>query len=376
MRKTHLIETHLKQLLYRNNFVVVPGFGAFLCKEIPAKFSSKGYTLIPPSKELVFNPKVTASDGLLAQELVINQKINYSAAENYIDHTVSKWKNDLATKGQFTISEIGLFRLNQSKRIEFRHFAHANFLMSSFGLEIARTQLAISNLIESPQPTKIPQAETKTIVIEKLPVSYQRFKRISIAAILVLSVSATYLYMLSFNPKAIDQAGLNFFQVPIIEDEDLEKLEAAKKEQELVKKVLEESAKSASKAQELQSLDTIISDSTVSAANITEPKESTIAEPTEPAISTEPEVIDKSEKLTENSAESVMYHVIASSVKTEDQVKSEVSRLKIKGFEPVVIKMEGKFRISIGTFATRDSADVFKENIFNDNSIDSWILPK
>jgi nucleoid DNA-binding protein len=375
MRKNQLLENILARQLAKQNFVVVPGFGAFICKEIPAQISSNGFILTPPAKEVVFNPKVLASDGLLEQELVVNHDFNYSSADEFVKSKVESWNNDLREKGQITIPKIGVFFKAPSNKISFKPFKYANFLPSSFGLEIAKAQPL--ELAKQPKGQEVIQEpETKTIVIEKIPVSYQRFKKIAVVAIFILSVSATYLYMLSFNPKAVDRAGLNFFDVPIIEEEDLERLEKAKEGQELVEKSIKETTKDAEKIiaqkeDELSESETL-EENLIDETEESETPEAEIIEPNNEVIEEEPVVENQKDEVTAQSIKKGFY-LIASSVTNKSQVEPEIKRFKLKGFEPKVLEMEGKFRISIGYFATRDSANTFKQNIYNDNNIETWL---
>jgi cell division protein FtsN len=207
-------------------------------------------------------------------------------------------------------------------------------------------------------------------------VSYQRFKKIAVVAIFILSVSATYLYMLSFNPKAVDRAGLNFFDVPIIEEEDLERLEKAKEGQELVEKSIKETTKDAEKIiaqkeDELSESETL-EENLIEETEEPETPETEIIEPDNEIIEEEPVVENQKDEVAAQSIKKGFY-LIASSVTNKSQVEPEIKRFKLKGFEPKVLEMEGKFRISIGYFATRDSANTFKQNIYNDNNIETWL---
>lgn len=374
------IELYLKTLLFENNFVIIPNFGGFILKEIPAKINGLGYTMTPPSKEIVFNPKVIASDGLLQQELVVKENLSYNRAEKVISETVINWKKQLDLSGYITIDGIGMFRKNVSGNITFKHFAHSNFLIDSFGLEIAKAKPLRKELVKKVDSNNstTEKVETKTIVIEKLPVSYQRFKRISIAAIFILSISASYFYMLSFNPKAIEEAGLNIFNIPIIDKEDLDRLELEKQAQEEIKQVIETTKSITTKNESAVAVDSI-SNEEVKTTPVELPSETDISESEilekETIIEAE-ESTDAEQAIAPIEKSELHYYVIASSLPSNDKVESELNRFRLKGFEPEVINTDGKFRISIGKFATRDSADIYKENIFNDNNLQTWVLPQ
>lgn len=374
MHKNQLLENILSKQLAEQNFVVVPGFGAFICKEIPAQISRNGFILIPPSKEVVFNPKVLASDGLIEQDLVVNHDFDYSSANEFVKTKVDQWQLDLIEKGQVSIPRIGIFNKSLSGKTTFKPFKYINFLPSSFGLEIAKANpLELKKQPEQQQVIQEP--EVKTIVIEKIPVSYQRFKRIAVVAIFALSVSATYLYLLSFNPKAVDRAGLNFFDIPIIEEEDLERLEKAKENHEQVEITFNETTKDAEKI--LAQKEDEISDPEDPDLTINEELEGPAVEDTENHLVEEKpsEKLDIDDEIKSEAKEIKKgFYLIASSVFNRSSIEPEINRFKLKGFEPKVLEVDGKFRISVGCFATRDSAKTYQLNILNDNNVDTWVF--
>ncbi|MBI1184449.1 hypothetical protein GC194_09265 [bacterium] len=390
MNSTQKIDTLLQDLLYHHNYVIVPGFGGFVGKEIPAKVGKAGYTISPPSKYFVFNTKLVANDGLLQQQLVKEYGISYDEAEKQIEQLVKTWKSKLNSGAPVIIEEVGMFRKNIDGLIVFRHFAKANFLIPAFGLDIAKMPHRVAKTQDSSTAGReIHNNEPKTIVIEKLPVSYQRFKKISIAAIVLLSVSATYLYMLSFNPKAVDKAGLNIFDVPVIDEADLKRLEEAKRDHSELNEVLEESKKleenNNTNTNELQNTNETADSENLANSAAEEENETTIADTAVETKQTAEAETKKEETNSKPVAEENIksthkageFHVIASVLSSSEKIDQEVKRFRLKGYEPIIIPTTaGTYRISIGKFNSRDSAETFKENILNDNNIQSWILSK
>ena len=366
-------ELHIISLLYEHNFVIVPGFGGFIAKEKAASINSMGYIMTPPSKQIIFNPKLTANDGLLQQELVVKENLSYNQAEKAINLFVSRTKAELDKKHAAGIKDIGLFRKSADGLISFKQFAHANFLKNAFGLEATKILPVEKHLEKEIEKVDLTKQQTKTIVIEKLPVSYQRFKKISIAAIFVLSLSAGYLYMLSFNPRAVQEAGLNFFNVPVLDENDIERLEEEKTSQNEIRNFIEEGNDLKSQIVDTDSADILKTES----EDLSEVE--TIDNPIiEEEVAAE-EVIE--EKVTQPTFASekagksqTLYYVIAASLLSQEKINEEINRFKLKGFEPEIIPSDGKFRISIGSFATKDSANTYKQNIFNDNNLQTWVL--
>lgn len=340
----------------------------------------------PPRKDVLFNPQLTASDGLLQQEMVKNYHLTYQEAETMLRESIKNWNHQLDMGQTLVISNVGMFRKNLDGKIIFKQFAQSNFLKDAFGLEIAK--IAVGKVDKPSEVSIAHRNKTETIVIEKLPLNYRRFQKASAAAIVFLSMSALYLYMLSFNPQAVDRAGLNFFNIPIIDSADLAQLERTKfieEEIEAGEKLVPEpkpKAKEPTPEDTVENQDETGTNETATNESSEEVKEPAqqeaeeIAEDNTPTpAADEPATPAKSPVLVDKETTQSQFHVIVSVLSSVDGIDTEVNKFKLKGYEPVILPAEvGKYRISIGSFATRDSASTFKKNIYNDNSIDSWIL--
>ena len=60
--------------------VIIPGFGGFVCNERPAWYDDDKEEMVPPSRDVLFNPNLTHNDGLLAQEIIRSTGLSYSEA--------------------------------------------------------------------------------------------------------------------------------------------------------------------------------------------------------------------------------------------------------------------------------------------------------
>ena len=72
------ISKHINELLYNHNCVIVPGFGAFLTKNIAASRNNNVFS--PPKKTIAFNGMLKENDGLLANRISATDGISYKAA--------------------------------------------------------------------------------------------------------------------------------------------------------------------------------------------------------------------------------------------------------------------------------------------------------
>jgi len=124
----------VKEQLFFNDYLVLPGFGGFVLKKSPAHFSSGGTLILPPSKTVSFNVQLKQNDGLFVQWL--QKKINCDATQalKHLEDFAEYCKSLLNNRGRLTIDGIGFFYLDFENNICFEPQQQNNFLRESFGL--------------------------------------------------------------------------------------------------------------------------------------------------------------------------------------------------------------------------------------------------
>ena len=80
------ISKHIIELLHKHDCVIIPGFGAFLTKSIPASHDNNIFS--PPKKSVTFNGMLKENDGLLANEISAKENISYNASLKQIKKEV------------------------------------------------------------------------------------------------------------------------------------------------------------------------------------------------------------------------------------------------------------------------------------------------
>ena len=76
------IQNHIRNLLYRNDCVIVEGFGAFVCQRQSARIEDGVF--FPPRKIVNFNSGLKVDDGLLANHIAIQEKVSFQIARQHI----------------------------------------------------------------------------------------------------------------------------------------------------------------------------------------------------------------------------------------------------------------------------------------------------
>lgn len=125
----------IKELLYEQDFLVIPEFGGFVVKSLPARFSISGNKIIPPTKEIGFNVQLKQSDGVLISRLQKKLNIDISSSNNHIKDFSEYCKGVLNSRRRLTLQGIGFFYFDFENNLHFEAEGGNNFLKDSFGLE-------------------------------------------------------------------------------------------------------------------------------------------------------------------------------------------------------------------------------------------------
>ena len=126
------LEQYVKSLLYQQECVTIPDFGAFLARISEAKID-ENESFKAPEKEIVFNEKLLANDGVLANFVAEKQGISYESALRKIEKQVRIWKKKLKTQ-PLEFSGIGKITTNESKEWVFLPTENNDFNLNSYGL--------------------------------------------------------------------------------------------------------------------------------------------------------------------------------------------------------------------------------------------------
>ena len=178
------LSMYIKDLLYRHECVIIPGFGAFITHFESAKIDTKTHTFYPPGKFISFNQRLQTNDGLLANYIATVENCNYETALLKVRNFSAKLSRDLTQGKTIFLENIGEFILNKEQKIEFTPEEHQNFYAGSFGLtQFVSTQIT-RELYKS-------QAET---IEKKAPLFFTPEKRrktpyLKYAAIALIAVS-------------------------------------------------------------------------------------------------------------------------------------------------------------------------------------------
>ena len=148
------MENIIITLLYKYDCVIVPGLGGFIAKKVDSEFNPINYTFSPPKKKVGFNSDLIHTDGLLANAIASEQKIDYNSAVAIVEKNVTDWKLKL-NKGE-TVKIKGLGVLKQTNNLlDFTPENNINFSLETFGLQDIKSNYIIREKKEIQTDTNI-----------------------------------------------------------------------------------------------------------------------------------------------------------------------------------------------------------------------------
>lgn len=126
---------HIESLLLRNDCVIIPRFGGFVLREVPACFEEAGALFCPPHKEISFNTNLRHTDGLLAESYMQVYDVDYGNASEMLERDVEALEKCLREEKCLDCGKIGSFRLGDEGQLIFTPGESALWNASFYGLE-------------------------------------------------------------------------------------------------------------------------------------------------------------------------------------------------------------------------------------------------
>ena len=110
---------HIEYLLLHHDCVIVPGLGAFIVTETPARLDVEKGVIVPPCRSIMFNQAVTTEDGLLTNSIVRKNGLSFEEARQVLFREVNYIKNELAANGRYSFGKIGTMMIGEENTLLF-----------------------------------------------------------------------------------------------------------------------------------------------------------------------------------------------------------------------------------------------------------------
>lgn len=129
-----MIIKSVQELLYNHECVIIPEFGAFITKYVPAKIDSVTHRFTPPSKEMVFNSFLDNDDSLLVDYISLKNKVTKEEAKSSVHDFVVDVTRVLHDDKKVDFDGIGTLSIDNDDSYVFKSAEDVNFLGDAFGL--------------------------------------------------------------------------------------------------------------------------------------------------------------------------------------------------------------------------------------------------
>ena len=146
---------HVVDLLYNNDCVILPDFGAFVLKNKPA-FRNRD-EFFPPSKYVSFNSMLKENDGLLVKYISNKNNITYEKALRLVNEEVDLLNENLSKNLVFEIDSLGIFELKENEVLIFNPDFSVNYNSLTFGFK-SFTRKPIDRTTKKEFTKKIPSS--------------------------------------------------------------------------------------------------------------------------------------------------------------------------------------------------------------------------
>ena len=123
----------LPGMFWDNDCVMLPGLGGFVCNPRSAWYDASKRQMVPPSRDVLFNPRLTTNDGLVANELMAKHGATYREAIDALEAMVGKVKRELKNGSSVDLPGIGRLYMESDGLLRFVTDAEFERLLRSFG---------------------------------------------------------------------------------------------------------------------------------------------------------------------------------------------------------------------------------------------------
>lgn len=98
---------HIEYLISRKDCVIIPGIGAILAIDTPARIVSDMGMILPPSRSYSFNSDLSVSDGVLVASIARGLSISFETASRRVEQATESIMNSLQAHGSFALGSLG-----------------------------------------------------------------------------------------------------------------------------------------------------------------------------------------------------------------------------------------------------------------------------
>lgn len=124
----------IKDLLYLNDKLVIPGFGGFVAQHTPAQINTDKNVITAPGKYFIFDSTLVEDDGVLVNYISKKKSVSRQEASSQVREMVAGFMRKLDQGNTLVIEQVGYFLKDEKGIIRFKREEEQNYRPESFGL--------------------------------------------------------------------------------------------------------------------------------------------------------------------------------------------------------------------------------------------------
>ena len=374
---------HIEILLLENDCVIVPELGGFIAHYQSAYYEETEGIFLPPVRTIGFNPQLTMNDGLLTQSYMQAYHTDFPDASRKIAKTVNKIKNTLYNEGIINMQGIGDLYYTIHKTYEFHPAPNGILSPSLYALESFSISPLAAKTEEKPF---IPAEESQPFEWEDTPKTKRLVPHwlsntvaIAVAVILffILSVPVENTYIDKGNYASLgtdclfDAIRSQSMATALTASEEPQK----KKEIAPITVKVEKVVPAPVENKIVEEVETPAPE-TAKKPEIVKKEITTLKTETAPKVETPKAETAKKQEKKVSTTKRAKYHIIVSSLTNASDAQQFIKKFKQQGYNEVsVVEGNGRFRISLYSFAERSSAqEKLNELKKNDSFKEAWMF--
>jgi nucleoid DNA-binding protein len=335
----------IRELLLHKEKLVIPEFGTFSVIHHPAEISTKTNLLIPPSKEIVFDPAVKSGDDALAELIMKRHSLSREKALEAIGVFIQLTEDQVTSSGSALIEGLGTLTRNDAGNMTFKPVTGLGNLTGAFGLPTIN--IPLPRAVHKPPPSR-------------------KTKRWWIPAAVVVIAAGLFL-VLQYTTL------LDF----VTGGKGLENIFTGNKEEP--ERIIFGNRVTGDRDTALDAVSQQIDEHTAreKALLYEEGKDDPVAMKPAPQPETRTITVPETKTPVEKNlaVEAGKYHIIAGSFQVEENARKQKIRLENKGLSPVLLPPRGRFyMVSLGAFNTREEAGVVLEQLRESMEQEFWVM--
>lgn len=153
---------YISELLYKHDSVIVPGFGTFSTKYIPARFIPEEKIVESPRKIADFSPEPKQGDTPLVDFIAQKMGKNHEEVHQYISDTIRETEHALEAGNKVEFELIGTFYRDTDGSLQFEASRQVNYIENDTGVQAVDTPSQKPIGEQNELDSQLKKAETTT----------------------------------------------------------------------------------------------------------------------------------------------------------------------------------------------------------------------